>query len=89
MSGKGINVKRLEPSEWLIGMNNPKLMLLVYGDSISKSEPIVNIPGVKVDEVRKVENINYLFIFLTINKSAKPGTYEIIFAKDGKVLSKK
>jgi glycosidase len=87
MPAKSISVKRLEPSSWWVGMKNPKLMLMVYGDSISTAEPIININGVRIDEIRKTDNINYLFIFLTINKQTIPGKYNIVFRNKGKIVS--
>ncbi len=87
MPAKCISVKRLEPSSWWVGMKNPKLMLMVYGDSISTTDPIININGVRIDEIRKTDNINYLFIFLTINDQTIPGNYNIVFRKKGEIVA--
>jgi len=84
MSTQSMTIKRLEPSSWWIGMKNPEIMLLVYGDSISSADVSINIPGVKIKEVRKGESVNYLFIFLTINQNAIAGEFPIKFNINGK-----
>jgi glycosidase len=86
MSSKSITIKRLEPSGWWIGMKNPELMLMVYGDSISLTNVSINIPGVKTNEIKKVESLNYLFIYLTIGENTKAGDYKIQFRKNGKTV---
>ncbi|HOK51271.1 MAG TPA: glycoside hydrolase family 13 protein [Bacteroidales bacterium] len=77
--GQTTDIKRLEPSSWWIGMYNPELMLMAYGNQIGLTEPQINIPGVVVTEVKKVDNPNYLFIFLRIDSTARPGKYTITF----------
>ncbi|MCX7986252.1 MAG: glycoside hydrolase family 13 protein [Bacteroidales bacterium] len=72
-------IKRLEPSSWWIGMKNPELMLMVYGNQIGQSEPQISIPGVTIKKIQRVQNPNYLFIFLHIDSSARPGTYTFTF----------
>jgi len=82
--GQKTEIKRLEPSSWWIGMHNPELMLMAYGNQIGKTEPRINIAGVTVKEVKRVDNPNYLFIFLRIDSSAQPGTYLISFEDKNK-----
>lgn len=90
MNGAGIkiNVKRVEPSNWWVGMKNPNLQLLVYGENISLTEVRLNIPGVRLQSVTKVESPNYLFIDLVISDNAKVGAYPIEFLKDNRLVSK-
>jgi neopullulanase len=70
---------RLEPPFWWTGMENHELQIMVYGDNISESTVSVSYPGVKIKEVVKADSKNYLFIYLDIRKSAKPGTVDIVF----------
>lgn len=83
VSAQGKGIWRLEPSGWWIGMKNPSLMLLAYGDSISLYNIEVSIPGVSISNIKKVENKNYLFIYLKISDKAKAGNYKIKFTKAG------
>ncbi len=90
MSGAAgkISLKRVEPSNWWIGMKNPNLQLLVYGENIGLTEVRMDIPGVRLHSVTKVESINYLFLDLVISDTAKTGTYPIEFLKDNKVVAR-
>lgn len=67
-------VQRMDPTHWWVGMENPKLQILIYGEDIAKSEVSLNkYSGVKVLAIHKVENPNYLFVDLEIKKKAKAG----------------
>lgn len=79
-------IERIEPAFWWTGMKNPQLQLLVHGDSISKSQIIINYPGVKLLKLNKVSNPNYLFVDLWIDaKLAKAGKFDILFKQNGKI----
>ncbi len=72
-------VERVEPPNWWAGMKSPDLQLMVYGENISKADVSIDYPGVELEAVTKVENSNYLFIDLKLNKKVKPGTFDIQF----------
>lgn len=76
-------LERIEPMNWWVGMKNPKLQLLVYGDGISERNVSLKHPGVKLIKIHKAENPNYLFIDLEIGPSAKAGSFPIVFSKAG------
>jgi neopullulanase len=65
------------PTNWWVGMKNPKLQLMLHGADVGSSTVSINYPGITVTGVNKVENKNYLFVDLTISSSAKPGTARI------------
>ena len=73
-----------EPMFWWVGMKNPKLQLLVHGKDISGYTVKIDYPGVKLVELHKVENPNYLFIDLEIAADAKAGKFPISFVAAGK-----
>ena len=73
------NLYKVEPPNWWAGMENPNLQLLVYGKNISKYEVSLNYQGVKLNKTNKVENPNYLFLDLLIEKDSKPGVFNIDF----------
>lgn len=73
-------VTRIEPANWWVGMKNPEFQILVYGPNIGKSTVQIHYPGVTVKEVAKVENPNYLFLYLTVAKGTKPGNVPINFS---------
>jgi glycosidase len=76
-------LERVEPMNWWVGMKNPKLQLIVHGNKIAERNVKLSYPGVKLIKVNKVENPNYLFLDLEISPSAKPGVFNILFAKAG------
>lgn len=77
-------VSRVEPLSWWVGMKAP-LQLLVQGEGVSEYDvAIEGGNGVKVNKIHKADSPNYLFIDVNILKDAVPGTYYLVFSKDGK-----
>ena len=77
-------IKHIEPPCWWVGMKLP-LQLLINGDDISSYDvSIKGGEGVKVTGIHKAESPNYLFVDVEISKNAKPGTYDLVFEKEGK-----
>jgi len=74
----------VDPMFWWVGMKNPKLQVMVHGKDIAGYTVKVDYPGVKLAEVHKVENPNYLFIDLEIAADAKAGKFPIQFLENGK-----
>jgi glycosidase len=81
-SARAIDVTRVEPSNWWVGMKNSELQIMVYGPNIGRSIVSINYPGIKLKEVAKTTNPNYVFIYITIAKGTKPGNVPVVF-KDG------
>ncbi|MBX2843471.1 MAG: glycoside hydrolase family 13 protein [Flammeovirgaceae bacterium] len=77
-------IDRLEPAFWWAGMVNPELQLMVYGENINELNPEISYPGIRVDKVIKVQNPNYLFIDLILDKDVTPGSFDIKFLLKGK-----
>ena len=76
-------VTRVEPLSWWTGMKMP-LQLLVQGENISEYDvTIQGGNGVTVSGVHKADSPNYVFVDVKIDGNAQPGTYYIVFSKDG------
>ena len=76
-------VTRVEPLSWWTGMKMP-LQLLVQGEDISGYDvAIEGGKGVSVEKIHKADSPNYLFVDVKIAADAQPGTYYIVFSKDG------
>ena len=76
-------VTRVEPLSWWVGMKTP-LQILVQGENISEyNVSVEGGKGVSVTGVHKADSPNYLFVDVKIASNAKPGTYYIVFSKDG------
>ncbi|MEM6320075.1 MAG: glycoside hydrolase family 13 protein, partial [Bacteroidota bacterium] len=80
-------IQRVEPPNWWIGMKNPALQLLVYGDNIGELTPSIKKKGVHLQQVRKVKNPNYLFLDLLIDETAEVGTFPIQFKHRGELVT--
>ena len=76
-------VNRVEPLCWWVG-TKPPLQLLVQGPEISSYD--VALEGdsrVDIKAVHKADSPNYLFIDVDVCSTAAPGTYYLVFSKDG------
>ena len=76
-------IERVEPLHWWIGMENPELQVMIYGNDIGDLSPAVDYQGVTIKRIQKVENDNYLFVYLNISKDTAPGKFDIKLSKDG------
>lgn len=74
------NVK-VYPTNWWVGMKNPKLQLLIYGPNVARGVTGVstNYQGVEVVGYRAFENPNYLAVDLNFNSKAVPGKMMLEF----------
>lgn len=75
-----VEIKTLEPSFWWADMKNSELQLMVYGDDISSTDVTISSKHIQLKEVIKLENPNYLFLYLDI-RHAIPETFNIEFSK--------
>ena len=76
-------VTRVEPLSWWTGMKMP-LQLLVQGENISEyNVSIEGGNGISVAKVNKADSPNFVFVDVKIAANAQPGTYYIVFSKDG------
>lgn len=80
-----INVDKIEPPFWWAGMQNPSLQLMVYGKDIRNADVSVKYAGVTVDSVVRLDSPNYLFVYLNVDKTAKPGSFSLIFNSKGSI----
>jgi len=77
-------IDKIEPSFWYVGMKNPELQLMVYGENIASSDVSVRYPGVSLSSVIKLESPNYLLVYLTLDKDVKAGKVELTFTQKNK-----
>ena len=85
MSGaKKTVIDRIEPTDWYVGMKNPQVQLMVYGQGIRDvAEVTTDYPGATIDSLVRLDSSNYLLIYMNL-KNAQPGTMTLTF-KGGKV----
>ncbi|WP_337040816.1 glycoside hydrolase family 13 protein [Emticicia sp. 17c] len=75
--GQKPDIQRINPTNWWVGMKNPALQILLYGNKIANHKiSLKPYAGVKIKKIQTVENPNYLFVDLEIGSAAKAGNLE-------------
>ena len=84
-----VDITRIEPENWFVGMKDPTLQLMVYGKDIKFSDVSTDYQNVRIDSLVRLDSPNYLLVYLNL-KDAKPGEMTLSFkGKDGKVIKRK
>ena len=84
VSVSNTSLERVEPPNWWVDFKDTSLQLLVKEENIGNSKPSISYKGVTIKKVHKARSKNYLFIDLDIDKSVKPGKFDITFTfEDG------
>jgi glycosidase len=76
-------IDHVEPPFWWAGMHDQRLQLMIHGPAIAELEPALDYPGVRIAQVTRVANRNYVFIDLLVGEKAAPGTLRIDFRGKG------
>lgn len=76
-------IKKVAPSFWWAGMNNPELQVLLYGEQISSADVSISSDDIVLQEVVKQDNPNYLILYLNTSEAA-PQTFDICLKQDKK-----
>ena len=71
-----VSVSRIDPTDWYVGLKDPSLQLMVYGQGIREAE--VSVQGAKIDSLVKLDSPDYLFVYLNI-KNAHAGILPLTF----------
>ncbi|GEO11483.1 glycoside hydrolase family 13 protein [Segetibacter aerophilus] len=83
-----VAIKRIDPTNWWVGMKNQNLQLLVYGPGAGTLSYSISYPGIKLVKTSKVKNPNYAFLDINIAPSTKPGTCNIIGKSGTKTITR-
>lgn len=81
------SIQHLEPANWWVGMKYHQVELMVHGENISSTTPVIDYSGVRLLDTKKVDNPNYLFLTIDIGDAAKPGKFPIRFMRDNQQKS--
>ena len=73
-----VEVTRIDPTDWYVGMKDPTLQLMVYGQDIRDAE--VSVMGAKIDSLVRLESPNYLLVYLNLS-GTKAGELPIAFKR--------
>ena len=76
----------VHPLHWFSGMKETKFQVLIHGDNIAAMNPeVIGTQSIVIDKVVKVENPNYLILYLD-TKGAEPQTFNIRLSEGKKKL---
>ena len=73
-----VQVQRIDPTDWYVGMKDASLQLMVYGPGIREASVSTDYPGVRIDSLVQLESPNYLLVYLNL-KGAKAGNMPLMF----------
>lgn len=76
-----IEVDKIEPPNWWVGMKQNKIQLMLYGNNLTGFSA-QSFGGIKIDGIHSAENSSYAFIDIEIIDSISAGDYKIILIKD-------
>ena len=77
-------IQKVEPAFWWKGMKNADLQILVYGKDIAKYQLELS-DNIKIKDLTKTENPNYVFITVNTNEIQKP-SFKINFKNGRKTV---
>ncbi|MBR3100172.1 MAG: glycoside hydrolase family 13 protein [Muribaculaceae bacterium] len=81
-----VKVDRIDPPDWFVGLKNPQLQLMVFGEDIRDAEVTTDYAGVTIDSLVRLDSPNYLLIYMN-TAGAQPGTMQLQF-KQGRSKKK-
>ena len=77
---------RVEPPFWWIGFRDSELQLMISGQGVAALRPTLSYPGVSVSRTRRGDSPNYLFVYLRVDPSTRPGGFDIDLSGKGRSL---
>src|SRR5574344_334413 len=77
-----VKIDKIEPTNWFVGMKNPRLQLMVYGKNIREANVTTDYPGVKIDSIVRLDSPNYLLVYLNLDR-VKAGSMILNFNTKG------
>jgi glycosidase len=81
-------IDRVEPPFWWVGFRDSTLQIMLHGENIARFTPSVQHPGISVLRSERVDNPNYLFLYLDIGSEARAGEFNISLNADGESFSR-
>lgn len=82
----GALVRRIDPPHWWVGMHEPTVQLMVYGEGIAAHSVRSASAGVRVTRMQRVASPNYLFVDLHIDRKRKAGPVDLVFTRKGRTF---
>lgn len=84
---QNLKIDKIEPPNWWAGHTYNELQLMVYGKNLNDISVSTDNKGISIDRVKNVDNSNYVFVDITIEKNISPGDIDLQFSnKFGEVI---
>jgi len=80
--GTAATLDRIEPPFWWQGFEHRELQLLIHAPGVAEFDASIDYPGISINRVERADSDNYLFLYLDIDPSSRPGKFEIVFEND-------
>ena len=78
-----VTIDRIDPTDWFVGMKNPQVQLMVYGQGIRDvAQVTTDYPGAVIESVVRLDSPNYLLVYMNL-RGAKAGTMTLTFEVKG------
>ena len=74
-----INIEKIDPPFWYVGMEDKSLQLMVYGKDIANAKVDVSYPGVQISSTVRLDSDNYLLVYLQLSDEVAPGNVKLSF----------
>ena len=94
-----VNIERIEPTNWYVGMKDASLQLMVCGKDVRNTEVEVSHPGVRIDSIARLDSplglrcrlFHFMARFLAMaelkqNRTLNPCDTDVIFGRIQAVL---
>lgn len=82
MNAAKLEITKVEPANWYVGMKNPVLQIMLSGSGIREADVTTQYPGVSIDSLVRLDSPNYLLVYANV-ANAKAGTM-VLNVKVGK-----
>jgi glycosidase len=73
-----MKVVKVEPPNWWVGLQPSNTMLLITGEGLAGARVSTSYPGTSVARSKASANGHYLFVWLQVSSTAKPGTVPLV-----------
>lgn len=83
-----VKITRIDPTDWYVGMKDPTLQLMVYGEGIRDAEVSTDYPHARIDSLVRLDSPNYLLVYMNL-EGAQPGEMRLQFKFNGSKLTER
>lgn len=83
---EAVTIRKVAPSCWWAGLNQPALQVLIYGDDLTGYTPSLTSRDIKIKETVRLRNPHYLILYLDI-ADAVPQKFLILLKKGRQTTS--